>query len=321
MDINKLDLNLLLVFEALYKERNVTRAGHRVGLSQPSMSNALVRLRSQCNDPLFVRTQGGMEPTPYAMELAVNVLRALELVRNGLEQASGFDPHTSQRNFTLLMSDFSQFLVLPPLVARLKSIAPGVSLDVSNIGREHYRAALETGDADLAVGHLQELQSGFYQTGLFVDQHVCVMGKGFKTAGPLITLEEYLEARHLVVSANKTDLQIEKELGKQGHRRIVALRVPHYLVLATILATSDILVTVPEVIAQAITDQPGTSWSPLPFQTPHSHIRLFWHARYHHDSANSWLRQQIADLQIGATLRKVGSSSVPGHTAPVSISN
>ncbi|OVZ54729.1 hypothetical protein CDO44_25785 [Pigmentiphaga sp. NML080357] len=307
MDINKLDLNLLLVFEALYLERNVTRAGERVGLSQPSMSNALLRLRNQCNDPLFVRTQGGMEPTPYAAELAGNVLRALELVRNGFEQASGFDPASTQRSFTLLMSDFSQFLVLPQLVARFKSSAPGVSLVVSSLSREHYRAALESGDADLAVGNLQELQSGFYQQGLFVDQHVCVMGRGFRKAGAAITLDEYLAARHLVVTANKTDLQIEKELGKQGHRREVALRVPNYLVLPKILAQTDLVVTVPEVIAQAITDDAeGATWSPLPFQTPHTHIRQFWHARYHHDGANIWLRKQIADLHIGASLRRVG---------------
>lgn len=312
MDINKLDLNLLLVFEALYLERNVTRAGERVGLSQPSMSNALLRLRNQCNDPLFVRTQGGMEPTSYASELAGSVLRALELVRNGFEQASGFDPASSQRSFTLLMSDFSQFLVLPQLVARFKSSAPGISLEVSSLSREHYRAALENGDADLAVGNLQELQSGFYQQGLFVDQHVCVMGNGFRKAAEAITLDEYLAARHLVVTANKTDLQIEKELGKQGHRREVALRVPNYLVLPKILAQTDLIVTVPEVIAQAITDDAaGATWSRLPFPTPHTHMRQFWHARYHHDSANTWLRRQIADLHIGASLRKVGAGPTP----------
>lgn len=315
MDISKLDLNLLPVFEALYIERNVTRAGRRVGLSQPSMSNALVRLRTQCGDPLFVRTQAGMEPTPFATDLSVNVLRALELVRNGLEQATGFAPATTTRSFTLLMSDFAQFLVLPPLVSRLKQDAPGVNLHVSNIPRDQYRAALESGDADLAVGNLQELTSGFYQSGLWVDQHVCVMGRDFRKAGPNITLEEYIAARHLVVSANRTDLGIDQELDKQGNRRDVALSVPNYLVLATVLAQSDLVVTVPEVIAHAVTASKGVTWCPLPFETPHSHIRQFWHARFHNDTANTWLRSHIAALQIGATLRKVGNESRSGGAA------
>lgn len=309
MDISKLDLNLLPVFEALYIERNVTRAGRRVGLSQPSMSNALVRLRSQCGDPLFVRTQVGMEPTPFAMELSVTVLRALELVRNGLEQAVGFDPATTTRSFTLLMSDFAQFLVLPPLVSRLKQDAPGVDLHVSNIPREQYRVALERGDADLAVGNLQELNNGFHQAELWVDQHVCVMGRDFRKAGPDITMDEYLNARHLVVSANRTDLGIDTDVEMLGRRRDIALSVPNYLVLANVLAQSDLVVTVPEVIAHAVTASPGVMWCPLPFNTPPSHIRQFWHPRFHADTANTWLRSHMAALQIGATLQKVGDAS------------
>lgn len=309
MDISKLDLNLLPVFEALYIERNVTRAGRRVGLSQPSMSNALVRLRSQCGDPLFVRTQVGMEPTPFAMELSVTVLRALDLVRNGLEQAVGFDPATTTRSFTLLMSDFAQFLVLPPLVSRLKQDAPGVDLHVSNIPREQYRVALERGDADLAVGNLQELNNGFHQAELWVDQHVCVMGRDFRKAGPDITMDEYLNARHLVVSANRTDLGIDTDVEMLGRRRDIALSVPNYLVLANVLAQSDLVVTVPEVIAHAVTASPGVMWCPLPFNTPPSHIRQFWHPRFHADTANTWLRSHMAALQIGATLQKVGDAS------------
>lgn len=308
VDAHKLDLNLLLVFEALYLERNVTRAGQRVGLSQPSMSNALVRLRAQCGDALFVRTPSGMEPTPYATALSGNVLRALDLMRATFEQSAAFDPLTARRTFTLLMSDFSQFLVLPPLMARLKQVAPRVRLDVSAMDRDQYRAALESGEADLAVGHLQELQSGFYQTGLFVDQHVCVMGRDFRMAGDAITMDEYLAANHLVVTNNKTDLQIDRDLARQGHRRRVALSVPRYLVLPPLLAQTDFIVTVTEAIAQAIDDAIGVRWCPLPFPTPLTRIRQFWHARYHHDPGNSWLRQQIAELQIGATLRKIGSA-------------
>ena len=292
-----LDLNLLVVFEALYLERNVTRAGERIGMSQPSMSHALNRLRKQTNDTLFTRVGGEMYPTRYAQQLAPNVLQALELLRSGLDRANDFDPATSQRTFRLLMSDFAQLLVIPALLTRINEIAPNIKLEVSNIARDLYREALESGEADLAVGHLPELQNGFYQLGLFVDEHVCVVGPKSSHRGSTMPLETYLQANHVLVTANKTDINIDKELARQGLHRRIQLRIPSYLLLPAIMAETDMFVTVPRVIAHRVIAQAGGGKQlPLPFKTPQVNLRAFWHVGMHNDSGNRWLRNLIAGL-------------------------
>jgi len=295
--IDHFDLNLLVVFEALYLERNVTRAGERIGMSQPSMSHALNRLRKQTGDALFTRVGGEMYPTRYTQQMASNVLQALELLRAGMDRANDFDPATSHRTFRLLMSDFSQLLVIPALISRISAAAPDVKLEVSNIGREHYREALESGAADIAVGHLPELQNGFYQVGLFVDEHVCVLGPKSAYRGESMPLDAYLQASHVLVTANKTDVNIDKELGRQGLQRQIRLRIPSYLLLPAVMAETDVLVTVPRVIARRVIAQAGGGRQlPLPFKTPQVNLRAFWHAGMHKDSGNRWLRNVIAGL-------------------------
>ncbi|VCU71068.1 Nodulation protein D 2 [Pigmentiphaga humi] len=295
--LDHFDLNLLVVFEALYLERNVTRAGERIGMSQPSMSHALNRLRKQTGDALFTRVGGEMYPTRYAQQMASNVLQALELLRAGMDRVNDFDPATSQRTFKLLMSDFAQLLVIPALLSRIAETAPNVKLEVSSIGREHYRDALESGEADLAVGHLQELQSGFYQLGLFVDEHVCVLGPKSAYRGDSMSLDAYLQANHVLVTANKTDINIDKELARQGLHRQIRLRVPSYLLLPAIMAETDMFVTVPRVIARRVIAQAGGGRQlPLPFKTPQVNLRAFWHVGMHSDSGNRWLRGMVAGL-------------------------
>src|SRR3990172_2148194 len=143
LNIRKLDLNLLLVFEMLFKDRNLTVAGSRLGMTQPTMSHALKRLRSMCGDPLFVRTTHGMEPTPCALRLAAPIEEALGIIRSNLERCSNFDPATSTRTFNLLMTDIGETVFLPRLMARLRDIAPGVNIVASQILRDQYRDALQ----------------------------------------------------------------------------------------------------------------------------------------------------------------------------------
>jgi DNA-binding transcriptional LysR family regulator len=301
VNIRGLDLNLLVAFDALMRERNVTRAGQAIGLAQPSMSNALARLRKVFGDPLFVPTRQGMEPTPYAQRLAGPVREGLATLTAGLEAPSGFDPGTSTRRFTLLMSDIGEIIVLPRLAGRLKHEAPGVELAVASARRSDYRAVLESGDADLAIGHLPELTAGFLAQRLFGDHHVCMVRRDHPSIGAKLTLADYLAADHVQVTTSLTDAVIDQELAKKGRRRKVALRVPQYLVVAMIAMNTDLLVTVPSAVVGALPIGGRVRTLPLPFRVPAVNVRQFWHRRFDKEPGSRWLRGAIAALFANAS--------------------
>lgn len=307
MHIQSFDLNLLVAFDALMQERNVTRAGVRVGLSQPSMSHALTRLRQLCGDPLFVRTRKGMEPTPYAQRLAAHVREGLAALRLGLEQTAAFDPARSDRTFQLLMSDIGEVVYLPRLMKRLKDIAPGVNVRVLQLPRERYSEVLESGDADLAIGFLPALQTGFYQQRLFDDSYVCLVRGDHPRVGRTLTLKQFVEESHVMIEPagsrysrvsgqSSTTTLIERVLGEYGMQRRIALRVPHFMVVPSIIQNTDLLVTVPSYVTTAMTPVRNVKALPLPFDVPTFEVKQFWHQRNHSDAANKWLRGLIAEL-------------------------
>lgn len=296
MNIQTFDLNLLLAFDALYRERNVTRAGARIGLSQPSMSNALTRLRKLCDDPLFVRTRAGMEPTPLAQKLAVPVQQGLETLKIGLEQPFGFDPVSSDRTFRLVMSDIAEISVLPRLMAALKHAAPKVNIVATQVPRDQFRSVLENGEADLALGNLPELKSGFYQQRLFQDSYVCLARRDHPDIGDRLSLRQYMQGSHVQVSTSVGDTIINRELAKRGLHRRIALQVPHFLVVTVIVMSCDLLVTIPSTVVSLLRTMERVKVMKLPFSIPDANVRQFWHQRYHHDPANRWLRRLIAEV-------------------------
>ena len=296
MNLYSFDLNLLVVFDALYRERSVTRAGAEIGLSQPSMSNALARLRKLCNDPLFVRTRAGMEPTPFAQQMAGPVRQGLETLRSGLEQPFGFNPAHSNRTFRLLMSDVVDITVLPRLMSRLERFAPGVSVLTIQVPRAQYSSILQNGEAELTVGNLPELENGFHQQRLYQDQYVCLARREHPQVQTSIGVRQYLEGSHVLVTASLGDTMIERELMTRGSRRRIALQVPHFLAATVIVMNSDLLVTVPRTAIDMLPIADRLQVLDLPFNLPRPTIRQFWHDRYHRDAANRWLRNQIAEL-------------------------
>jgi DNA-binding transcriptional LysR family regulator len=296
MNIQTFDLNLLLAFDALYRERSVTRAGGRIGLSQPSMSNALTRLRKLCDDPLFVRTRAGMEPTPLAQKLAGPVQQGLEVLKIGLEQPFGFDPASSDRTFRLVMSDIAEITVLPRLMSALKRVAPQVNIVATQVPREQFRSVLENGEADLALGNLPELKSGFYQQRLFQDHYACLARHDHPDVGERLSMRQYIRGSHVRVSTSVGDTMVERELTKRGLQRRIALQVPHFLVVTVIVMSSDLLVSVPYTVVSTLHLQNRVKVLRLPFTIPDANVRQFWHQRYHHDPANRWLRRLIAEV-------------------------
>ena len=308
MNIQTFDLNLLLAFDALLRERNVTRAGARIGLSQPSMSNALTRLRKLCDDPLFVRTRAGMEPTPLAQKLAGPVQQGLETLKIGLEQPFGFDPAKSARTFRLVMSDIAEITVLARLMAALKQAAPEVNIVATQVPRERFRSVLENGEADLALGNLPELKSGFYQQRLFQDHYVCLARRDHPDIGERLSLRQYLQGSHVQVSTSVGDTMIDRELTKRGLQRRIALQVPHFLVVTVIVMSCDLLVTIPYTVVSLLRAMERVKVMKLPFRIPDANVRQFWHQRYHHDPANRWLRRLIAEVFLDVTRTGAGAA-------------
>lgn len=307
MDIRKLDLNLLLVFDALMQDGNLTRAGFRLGLSQPSMSHALARLRQLSGDPLFVRVPSGMEPTPFAQQISSTVRDGLALLQGALDGAALFNPATYNRTFQILMSDIGELVYLPRLITKLASTAPHVNLRVLQLPRESYHDAFVSGEADLAIGFLPALKAGFYQQRLFEDSYTCIVRTGHPRVRDDLTLEQFSRESHILIEPagsrystvslqSSTTTFIERYLADQGLTRRIALRVPHFTVVPEIVQQTDLLATVPGSVMAYIRPMPKVKLLKLPIATPRFEIRQFWHQRNHNDVANQWLRRTIAEL-------------------------
>lgn len=299
MNINTLDLNLLRVFAALYHERNVSRAAGRLALTQPAVSNALMRLRRACDDPLFVRTRSGMAPTTLAESLAEPILKAMDTLERGLGRPAGFDPSTSVRTFRLLMSDVGEGMILPSLLSVLQQTAPGIGIEAIRLPHASYSEALEQGQTDLAIGNLTMLHQGFYQQRVLEDRYFCVVQKGSRPSDEPLSLREFLDRRHVVTEAGNADTLVDAALSARRAKRKVALRVTHYHIVADVVARTSLMAVLPE---HAIRDPGSIQALPPPFPIPTADVRQFWHSRFHTDPANRWLRSIIAALPLDRSL-------------------
>jgi len=294
MNINDVDLNLLRVFDTVLNERGVTPAAVRLGLTQPAVSNALARLRGVFGDPLFVRTPGGMDATPFARQLAEPVRQALALLDSALAHGPGFDPATSTRLFRFYMSDLGQIEFLPPLVERVQRSAPGVRLEAVGLEVEDIGDALAAGALDLAVGFLPGLARPVQRQALFRDPYVCLM----RTDHPVKTLTKrrFQEASHVLVSYRGGHRVIEEALERAGLARRIALRVPHFTVVPMILERSDLILTLPARVA-SVFERRGTLRSlPPPVPIPPADVGVHWHERFESDPGNRWLRELLITL-------------------------
>ncbi len=295
MNPERLDLNLLEVFHQLLLERRVSRVAQQLGVSQPAVSNALARLRKLLGDELFVRTPRGMEPTPYAQQLGESVGQALVQIRSALQQRSRFDAGSSERTFTVAMTDIGEIYFLPALLAHLRQAAPGVRLStVRNTAT--LKDDLADGRVDLAIGLLPGLQAGFFQQRLFSQRYVCLMRQGHPLAGKRMGLKDFSAAEHVVVVAAGTGHhEADDWLARQGIARDARLVVPHFVAIGHILQASDLIATVPERLAQRMTEPFGLLSRKHPAELPEVAIHAFWHARFHRDPANQWLRGVFFD--------------------------
>ena len=300
MDLSRLDLNLLLVFHHLLREKRVSAVATVLGMSQPAVSSALGRLRSSLGDELFLRTQRGMEPTPYALQLAEPVATALDGLQQALNVRASFDQATSERSFTLAMTDVGEMYFLPVLMDALAGAAPSVTLNVVAVTSASLKDDMASGRTDLALGLLPQLQAGFFQQALFRQTYVCLMRKSHPLAhAEGLTLSDFAAASHVRVMAAGTghgriDEALSEALEQQGLQRRIRLTVPNYVALGDVLGHSDLIATVPERFAQRVTSPFALTTRPLPLAVDGSAIHQFWHARLHKDPGHQWLRELVA---------------------------
>lgn len=296
-DILGLDLKLLVAFEAVLTQHNVTAAAESIGLSQPAMSTCLSKLRRVLNDPLFVRTSRGMEPTPFATEVADPIRNALELIRQTLNRDKLFEPATSTRTFRVIMTDIGERVFLPRLLQHLSEVAPGVNLRTIQLPVKEMREALESGEMDLAVGFIPDLTTGYYQQRLYNRTYVCVVRKDHPSIASTLSLKQYLAASHAIVSSPGTGHDVvERVLADRGYTRRVALHVTHFLAIPLIVANTDLVVTIPIMLAESYLETSNIKLLTPPLKMPIYAIKQYWHERFHADPANRWLRELFSEL-------------------------
>lgn len=300
--IHRLDLNLVRVFVAVYETASVTLAAERLFVTQPSVSYALARLRELFGDPLFTRTADGMQPTLCAQAAYRHFSEGLARIGDGWESLQTFEAAASQRRFRISMSDIGELAFLPPLMALLHQQAPGVTLEVVAPAMEQIPAQLASGQIDAAVGHLPAIAGVTQSVSLFEEHYVCLLRRAHPLVGEHLSLPDYLAARHAYVAAPASGHHmIEQVLQARGLQRNIALQIPHFTALPTLIAHSDLLATMPSRAAAMLAGYENLRTLPLPMALPALDVRLHWHARRESNAALAWflgvVRQALGPLR------------------------
>ena len=298
LNLRSVDLNLLTVFDAVYAEGNLSRAASRLAMTQPAVSNALVRLRALTRDRLFVRTARGVTPTPLAHRLAEPVRRSLELVREGLEGVRAFDPLTSQRSFTLASAFGIEALVGAAILNWARRAAPGVNLrGVAVLERERLWPDLRDGVVDLAADFIPPRDSRFASERVMQAEAVVIARKDHPRVGARLSLSRYLAEEHVVLTRTRPlDLRLEGAEPLLALDRKVLLEVPSALAIALVVSQSDLVGVLGRRLAEVLAPQRGLKVLPMPIKLPLFPAYLVWHRSRDADPGHQWLRRGIRDV-------------------------
>ena len=296
MQLHRVDLNLFVVFDVIYTEVNLTRAAEVLNLTQPTVSNALARLRRSFNDPLFVRTPGGMTPTPVAQNMIGSVRDALRLLDTSFRESGHFEPATCDRVFRISMNDYTQMVLLPDLMAELHTSAPGIRIESYHTPRRDLSLALSSANLDMAIDVAGRADAQLCSTPLLQEKHVCLVRPGHPGVGDELSMDDYLALDHIHVSSRPRGRGlVDIQLARLGHQRRIGLRLEHYLVAPEIVERTDMALTVPSYWAQ---HTPLKALA-LPFDVQDQDLHLIWHRSADNDPASVWLRDRIKTRWLG----------------------
>jgi len=289
------DYNLLAVFDAMVRERSVTRAAAQLGLTQSAMSHALNRLRDYFDDPLFVKTAAGMTPTIKAEALAGTVLEVMTAVRTRVLPQASFDPASLRRTFTLCMTDMGELVFLPPLMKRLRKEAPHCNLRTLQVPIPQIETLLASGDADLLLGSVQTAPESLFHQQLFMHAFVTIVSKKNRRVRDTLTIEQFESMPHISVSlAGRSSPAYDAAFESRGLKRNVYLHTPHFLTIPLLMDQEpDLIATVPEELANVFGRYGIVRVVKPPVTVPPYALSQYWHPRFHHDPAIVWLRQLV----------------------------
>lgn len=291
MNLSNKDLNLFVVFDVIYSEKNLTKAGQVLGITQPAVSNALSRLREQFKDELFVRSSNGMSPTPVAENMIGDIRIALDLIRNSITESETFDPRTAKATFKISIGDTSEYRLLPELIKNISNLAPDIDVQSYLTPRSETPKELAASNIDFAIDPPIHSDSNLRNKKIYEDDYVLVVNKKHPIAKKKkLSLEDYLGLSHIHISKRATGLgHVDTTLNRLGLARRIALRAQHFLVAPYIIDQSNLAMTTIKSFAK------GRDFKifKLPFKINPLVLHLYWHGNKDSDAANKWMRELI----------------------------
>ena len=293
------DLNLLPVLVAIHEHGSVTAAAQHLGMSQPSVSTALSKLRHRYGDPLFHRAGHGMKSTPRLRALIQPLREALTRMDETFASEAAFAPATTQRTFTFAMSDLGEMVFMPKILKRLRELAPHGAVRSVAASAAQIERGLETGEIDVAVGYFPDLrEKSFLEKHLFYHHFVCLLRANHPVTAATLSMAQFRGLEHAVVyGAGRTNEIFERYLRAKKINRRVVLETPHFLSIPSIISRSDLVVTVPHAVAAFVKDvHMNIRVAQPPMRTPKIDLKLHWHRNFQRDPKNKWLREVVADL-------------------------
>ena len=291
MNLSDKDLNLFVVFDVIYTERNLTKSGEVLGITQPAVSNALSRLRENFNDELFVRTSKGMVPTPVAENMVNDIRQALDLIRNSISESESFNPKTANATFRISIGDTSEYRLLPQLIKNISNLAPGVDIESYLTPRTETPKELAAGNIDFAIDPPIHSDPNLRNKKIYQDDYVLVVNKKHPIAKKKkISLEDYLSLSHIHISKRASGLgHVDTTLNRLGLTRRIALKAQHFLVAPYIIDQSNLAMTT----IKSFSRGRELKVFQLPFKINPLVLHLYWHVNKDMDPANKWMRELI----------------------------
>ncbi len=288
MKIKDTDLNLFIAFDVIYTEKNLTKSGQVLGITQPAVSNALARLRDLFNDELFIRTSRGMIPTPVANQLIGDIRNALSLIQNTISVSEKFDPSTANMTFKISIGDTSEYRLLPLLIKELAEIAPKVKVETYLTARKDAPRELASGAIDFSIDPPLQSDQHLKHEKIYQEDYVMIVREDHPILKKQkITIEDYLELSHIHISNRKTGMgHVDMTLYKLGLTRDIYLRAQHFLVAPYIVEQSDMAITTTKGFA---VDR-NLAWRELPFDIDPLVLHLYWHENNDNESSSKWMR-------------------------------
>ncbi len=303
------DLNLLPVFVALMEERSVTRAAERLGMTQPSLSNALARLRTMMQDQLFIRERYGVQPTPIAMELAPMIAAAVAQLNEAIGGQQDFDPARAERQMTIALTGYVEYVLLPAIIARLSEVAPGMEIRLKPYGNDLAETGIVSGTTALVLGRIVDPPDNLVVQHLMDDGLACVVRAGHPDIGDTLSREQFERMRHVnVLPPGRLRAGVYKALERQGLKRRVAVSVTNFLAVPEVVAVTDYCTTLPYLICRRLAHDQRLKVLPTPVDLGVFPVEMAWHVRYRHDPAHRWLRHVIGEVagEVSASARAAG---------------